>query len=57
MRNMLAAQQELSLRLDELEDRYDSQFSVILDAIRQMMIPPTPPRNPIGFVSPEDLSA
>ena len=57
MRNVIAAQCELSLRLDELETRYDSQFSVVFDAIRQLMLPPAPPRNPIGFVPPEDSSA
>jgi hypothetical protein len=53
MRNMLAAQHELSQRLDELEAKYDSQFRVVFDAIRQLMLPPTLPRNPIGFVPPE----
>ena len=57
MRYMLTAQNELSLRLDDLEAKYDSQFSVVFDAIRQLMSPPTPKRNPVGFVPPEDRSA
>ncbi|MEI7813755.1 MAG: ORF6N domain-containing protein [Coriobacteriia bacterium] len=56
MRNMMTAQHELSLRLDELENRYDSQFGVVFDAIRQLMLPPAPPRNPIGFGPPDDSS-
>ena len=56
MRNLLAAQHELSARLDELEARYDSQFSVVFDAIRQLMTPPAPPRKQIGFVPAEDPS-
>ena len=35
MRNLIVAERELSLRLDEPEERYDSQFSVVFDAIRQ----------------------
>jgi len=49
MRDMLAAQNELSVRLDELEARYDSQFSAVFSAIRQLMAPSMPPRNPVGF--------
>ena len=57
MRTVITAHRELAARIDELEARYDSQFSVIFDAIRQLMIPPAPPRNPIGFAPPEDSSA
>jgi hypothetical protein len=38
-------------RLDELEGRYDEQFKVVFDAIRQLMAPPEPkPKRKIGFV-------
>ncbi|MBW3543296.1 MAG: ORF6N domain-containing protein [Planctomycetes bacterium] len=54
MREFLATHSDLARRLDELERKYDSQFKVVFDAIRQLMAPtPTPsPRRRIGFQSP-----
>jgi len=38
-------------RLDGLEAKYDRQFAVVFDAIRELMRPPEPPkRRRIGFV-------
>jgi len=54
MREILLARTDLSTRLDELETKYDSQFRVVFDAIRQLMAPPAPPRRAIGFNPPED---
>ena len=56
MRRMLMEQTDLSRRLDELETKYDSQFSMVFDAIRQLMLPPVPARSPVGF-APDDSSA
>lgn len=53
MRTVLAAHRELAARIDELECRYDEQFGVVFDAIRQLMVPPEPKKNPIGFRPPE----
>jgi len=30
--------------IDALESKYDHQFKVVLDAIRELMVPPTPGR-------------
>ena len=50
LRAMLASNAELARRLDELEKKYDTQFRAVFDAIRQLMIPPDPPKKtPIGF--------
>ena len=50
LRRMLASNVELARRLDELERKYDSQFRVVFDAIRQLMAPPPPrSRQQIGF--------
>lgn len=54
MKAMLASRTEIANRIDELEARYDSQFGVIFDAIRQLMAPPNPPKHPVGFVHPKD---
>ena len=49
LRKMLASNAELSRRLDELESKYDRQFKVVFDAIRQLMTPPVPDHKQIGF--------
>ena len=51
LRQMLASNAELSRRLDELESKYDKQFRVVFDAIRQMMATPVRSRKEIGFRS------
>jgi hypothetical protein len=54
LREMLAGNAELARRLDELEKKYDAQFRVVFDAIRQLMTPPTAAEKcrRIGFHSP-----
>lgn len=49
LRQMLASNAELSHRLDKLESKYDRQFKVVFDAIREMMSPPVRNRKEIGF--------
>jgi hypothetical protein len=49
LRGLLASQKVLVRRLDELEDKYDSQFKVVFQAIRELMQPPAPARKRIGF--------
>ena len=58
LRDTLVAHKELAKRLDELESRlerklttHDQAIAGILDAIRQLMVPPEPPKKRrIGFV-------
>jgi hypothetical protein len=54
LRQILASNKELAKRLDELEKKYDSQFKVVFDAIRQLMTPPEPKRRHIGFLREEE---
>jgi phage regulator Rha-like protein len=50
MREMLISNREMAKRLDELESKYDKQFDVVFDAIRQLMAPPpVPTKGKIGF--------
>jgi len=52
LRGLIAQNNELARRLDELESRYDRQFKVVFDAIRQLMSPPpAAPKRRIGFIS------
>ena len=48
LRQMLASNATLARKLVELERKYDAQFKVVFDAIRQLMTPPTPQRKQIG---------
>ena len=50
LREMLSGNKELAQKLEQLEKKYDSQFKVVFDAIRQLMTPPPhPPKRRIGF--------
>ena len=49
LRQMLASNAELSRKLDALEKKYDYQFKIVFDAIRQLMTPPEPDKRKIGF--------
>jgi hypothetical protein len=49
LRQMLATNAELSRKLDAMEKKYDAQFKVVFDAIRQLMSPPARPKREIGF--------
>jgi ORF6N domain len=49
LRRMAITHTDLARRLDELESKYDAQFKVVFDAIRQLMQPPERPRPQIGF--------
>lgn len=50
LRQMLATHADLTRKLNALEKKYDSQFRVVFDAIRELMAPPEPKKKrPIGF--------
>ena len=49
LRKMLASNAELSRKLAALEKKYDYQFKIVFDAIRQLMATPEPREKKIGF--------
>ena len=49
IRQMLVSNAELAKKLEGLERKYDQQFKVVFDAIRQLMTPPASKRKQIGF--------
>ena len=52
LRALLASNAELARKLAALEKKYDAQFKVVFDAIRELMTAPDPKsRRPIGFIS------
>jgi len=40
LRQLLASNTGLARRLDEIESKYDKQFKIVFDAIRQLMVKP-----------------
>jgi hypothetical protein len=53
LREMVAAHKDLAKKLEELEKKYDAQFRVVFDAIRELMIPPEEDKRKIGFIAKE----
>jgi hypothetical protein len=49
LRQLLSSNAELARKLESLEKKYDAQFKVVFDAIRQLMSPPARPKREIGF--------
>jgi len=50
LREMLATHKDLAQKLEALEKKYDRQFKIVFDAIRQLMTPEEPPKQQrIGF--------
>jgi hypothetical protein len=68
LRELAVTHQDLAKRLVELEEKTESlamqhdtfsrntrnQLRQVFDALRALMVPPDPPRRPIGFVPPND---
>jgi hypothetical protein len=47
---ILATHKDLARKLEEMERKYDSQFQIVFEAIRQLMAPPPPEKKKrIGF--------
>ena len=54
LRQMLASHADLARKFDALERKYDAQFKVVFDAIRELMSPPQQREHrPIGFAPQE----
>jgi hypothetical protein len=49
LREMIASHKDLAKKLESLEKKYDAQFKIVFDAIRELMEPPEPRRKRIGF--------
>jgi hypothetical protein len=53
LRRILADHRELAQKIEELERKYDSQFAVVFEALRDLMMPETPTQQRIGFQTKE----
>jgi len=53
LREIISQHKDLARRLDDLEKKYDAQFKIVFDAIRQLMKPQETKKRPIGFLVEE----
>ncbi len=54
LRDLVGHNREMPRRLNDLESKYDRQFRLVFDAIRELMKPPAPaPKRRSGFVQAE----
>lgn len=50
LRSLILSHENLARKLADLENRYDHQFKVVFDAIREIMLPKEPPKKRrLGF--------
>ena len=49
LRKMLAGHKELQKKIDAMEEKYDEQFRVVFEAIKQLLTENDQPKRKIGF--------
>lgn len=54
LRRMALSVEGIARKVEALEKKYDKQFQVVLDAIRQLILQPEPKRKRIGFHTDDD---
>jgi hypothetical protein len=53
LREMISTRKDLARKLGELEKKYDSQFQIVFEAIRQILEVEEKPKRKIGFIAKE----
>jgi hypothetical protein len=54
LRQMLASNEQLRRKMEEMEKRYDAKFHIVFDAIKRMLQAPKTPAHTIGFHAGKD---
>lgn len=49
LRRMLLTNKDLRRKIEEMEKKYDKQFAIVFQAIKQLLEPPAKSKPPIGF--------
>ena len=49
LRRLMDSNRDLARKIDALEKKYDEQFAVVFEAIKQRIAPPAPAKKQIGF--------
>jgi hypothetical protein len=57
LREMLATHEELKRKIEAMEEKYDEQFSVVFEAIKQLIDAKDKPKRKIGFEVKESAAA
>jgi hypothetical protein len=53
LRELMSTHKDLARKLNELEKKYDSQFQIVFEAIRQILEVEEKPKKKIGFIVKE----
>ncbi len=52
LREWILSNKDLKKRIDKLEEKYDEQFKIVFEAIKQLLQPPpSKPKKKIGFIT------
>ena len=49
LRRLMDSNRDLARKIEALEKKYDEQFAVVFDAIKELIAPAEPPKKQIGF--------
>src|SRR4051812_2235675 len=49
LRRLMDSNRQIARKIEGLEKKYDEQFSAVLEAINQLLVPAGPPKKRIGF--------
>ena len=49
LKEMLSTHKDLKQKVEKMEKKYDYQFKIVFDAIKQLLEPPVVPKGKIGF--------
>ena len=49
LREMMLSHKELQKKIESMENKYDYQFKIVFDAIKQLLGPPEKPKKKIGY--------
>ena len=49
LRRLMDSNRDLAQKIGEMEEKYDGQFRIVFDAIRQLISPPAQPARELGF--------
>ncbi len=54
MRRLIVSYKDLEKKINELENKYDKNFSIVFEALKQLIRQESEPRKPIGFKTNKD---
>ncbi|MFH1562452.1 MAG: ORF6N domain-containing protein [Nitrospirota bacterium] len=54
LRQMLASNEDLRKKIEDMERKYDEQFRIVFDAIKALLEPPVKKTKTIGFLREDD---